>query len=673
MSSRIHAEAKSSSTPVAGFKVERSHLLHPHEVEQVESEVTSCDNENKLNTSAPPNPLPPPPSINHHFGQVSVQARRSPVIQTKLAIGQPGDKYEQEADRVADQIMRMPEPGSVAWRMTNSGQTPSIQRVCSECQDEIQRQPEDEEGEEILQTKLLANQITFLGQRQVQRTEDKDFLRLKPILGLHLDTSPKHQPHISALQGHGYPLSESERTFFEPRFGTDFSYVRLHTDRRAVETAHAINARAFTLGQNIVFGEDQYKPKSPEGRRLLAHELTHVVQQTSSRPITGLNALADYRNGAKSSEINKSPFKNNPLQIKQTASYGKPQALFGEIGEAIGDYLYEQDPLNLRTYSVASVIDEDDPTKVSRLTNEQILNATETQKIQLIQLIHRLTWVGPFDEERLELIWNSFGEGRLPEVAKQNWMLFQESIEYGAELDDIAVVESIKQRFETDIRLQAIQYLISNFALTVEEKQRLGLYTADEPLTEEQRESISEVQRAAEIVKHAQEVQNQLRQIILGYTQNRTPPPESFSQPRFIPVRFDPDRRPPSFPPNFGNPDITWEEVKEQYDRLANIINGLANRYPSVYALAREGPDSLQQTAQVTPEQARGLVGNALDTVQSKILEAFPKIGNGDIDFYDLMDKLRQVVLRGMRSFINGQLRIIYQTMKHVNFGQKLD
>ncbi|MBC2762792.1 MAG: DUF4157 domain-containing protein, partial [ANME-2 cluster archaeon] len=89
------------------------------------------------------------------------------------------------------------------------------------------------------------------------------------------------ESQINAIKGGGRPLAESERAYFEPRFGADFSQVRVHTDTQAAETARAVNAKAYTLGQDVVFGAEQYAPETAVGRRLLAHELTHVVQQTS--------------------------------------------------------------------------------------------------------------------------------------------------------------------------------------------------------------------------------------------------------------------------------------------------------------------------------------------------------------------------------------------------------
>jgi hypothetical protein len=84
------------------------------------------------------------------------------------------------------------------------------------------------------------------------------------------------------LSSPGQPLDAETRAFMEPRFGHDFSAVRVHTDGRAAESARAVNALAYTVGRDVVFGGGEYKPRTSEGKRLLAHELTHVVQQSGS-------------------------------------------------------------------------------------------------------------------------------------------------------------------------------------------------------------------------------------------------------------------------------------------------------------------------------------------------------------------------------------------------------
>ncbi len=213
-------------------------------------------------------------------------------VQPKLKIGRPGDKYEEEADRVAEQVMRMPEP-------------------------RVQRQVEmEEENEETLQAKPLASQITPLVQRQIEPEEEEESVQTKPITRSiqRQEASPEEDseariqakqaggqmPYLGAglaarlhaLKGGGEPLPESVRNYFEPRFGYDFGRVRVHADMWAAEAAQALNARALTSGHDILFGARQYDPKSAAGRKLLAHELTHVVQQTHSPLVMRSDVIA---------------------------------------------------------------------------------------------------------------------------------------------------------------------------------------------------------------------------------------------------------------------------------------------------------------------------------------------------------------------------------------------
>jgi hypothetical protein len=163
------------------------------------------------------------------------------AIQTKLAINKPGDEYEQEADRVADAVVHMPEP--------------QLQRVCAcsgGCPTYQTEQPEQEL--ERLQTKRVGS--SNLGQTA--------FL---PIVH-------------SVLRSPAQPLDSATTEFFERRFGHDFHHVRVHTDAKAAESARAMNAQAYTVGRDLVFADEQYNPDTVGGRRLLAHELAHVVQQS---------------------------------------------------------------------------------------------------------------------------------------------------------------------------------------------------------------------------------------------------------------------------------------------------------------------------------------------------------------------------------------------------------
>jgi hypothetical protein len=205
-------------------------------------------------------------------------------LQAKLRIGQPGDVYEQEADRVADTVMRMPEPGVQRQVEPEEEEEETLQpkplasQITPLVQVQRQEEPEEEE-EETFNAKPLAEEITPLVQRQVEPEEEEEEIQPKSLDGAAPEVTPEMGRDIQSIKGKGQPLSASERAFFEPRFGADFGDVRVHSDARAAHVAQSVNARAFTLGQDVVFGAAQYAPESSTGQRLMAHELTHVVQQ----------------------------------------------------------------------------------------------------------------------------------------------------------------------------------------------------------------------------------------------------------------------------------------------------------------------------------------------------------------------------------------------------------
>ena len=130
-----------------------------------------------------------------------------------------------------------------------------------------------------MQIKLRANNLPQREQ-ETDFDEDEDFLQAKATPGYTPKVSPNVAAKIQNLKGGGQPLPANQRHFFESRMGQDFSGVRIHTDSKAAGTAQTIKAKAFTLGNNIVFNTGQYSHDNQEGKKLLAHELTHVVQQS---------------------------------------------------------------------------------------------------------------------------------------------------------------------------------------------------------------------------------------------------------------------------------------------------------------------------------------------------------------------------------------------------------
>ncbi len=111
-------------------------------------------------------------------------------------------------------------------------------------------------------------------------------MKLNDNKQVNSEASSDLETHINSIKGGGWPLPESVRAFFEPRFGYNFNQVRVHTDSKAAESARMLNAQAFTVGRDIVFGKGEYAPETRVGGQLLSHELTHVIQQQSHSGFT---------------------------------------------------------------------------------------------------------------------------------------------------------------------------------------------------------------------------------------------------------------------------------------------------------------------------------------------------------------------------------------------------
>jgi hypothetical protein len=168
-----------------------------------------------------------------------------PRLQPKLEIGPVDDPLEREADDVAGRVLS----GSYLDRPHTPGPFHGLQRKCAACNKE-------EEGE-----------------KRVSRKESGSGGRTASVA-----------PHVvhDVLRQPGVPLDSVNRSFFERRFGYDFAGVRVHEGEKAAESARSVDALAYTVGRNIVFANGRYQPSTDSGRRLLAHELTHVVQQTKA-------------------------------------------------------------------------------------------------------------------------------------------------------------------------------------------------------------------------------------------------------------------------------------------------------------------------------------------------------------------------------------------------------
>ena len=233
------------------------------------------------NTTAP---IQERPGFGYDAGRASMPSialQSKGIVQVYLAANAPGDRYEQQADRVADEVMRMPGPSPISplgGEDSLPDRPPVVPRWPTISRIQTQGEPAETVSSEV-------------------------------------------QGRIERMEGGGQALPGGERSFFESRMGHDFSNVRIHTDSNAVQTSQALSAHAFAVGHHIAFSAGAYQPRTDAGRRLLAHELTHVVQQGAAGVLRKPRPGQWQQNKGKL-EVEPTPAPSALLQKRQKAVLG---------------------------------------------------------------------------------------------------------------------------------------------------------------------------------------------------------------------------------------------------------------------------------------------------------------------------------------------------------------
>ncbi|WP_423126903.1 eCIS core domain-containing protein [Gaoshiqia sp. Z1-71] len=239
-------------------------------------------------------------------------------LQTKLSVGEPDDKYEVEADAVADKVVNRsespaphffdtgnPNPvqrlsaGPVLENPLAETISPLVQKQPDETEEQLQKQFGDiqkqEEEEEIAQMQALGEEEEIQAQQgqgvegpeedkfTEGQVEEEEEVQAKPNGGVMASPSTEHKLKNSGRNGN--KMDTATRHEMERGFGADFSKVNIHTDSKAVQLSKELGAQAFTHKNDIYFNEGKYRPDSNEGKHLLAHELTHTIQQTGAIPV----------------------------------------------------------------------------------------------------------------------------------------------------------------------------------------------------------------------------------------------------------------------------------------------------------------------------------------------------------------------------------------------------
>jgi hypothetical protein len=466
----------------------------------------------------------------------SIGTDEEDFLQMKLEVSEPGDPDEEEADRIADQVMRMEEPGGGALRVGSAARV--VQR-CAACDTEEEKwraaPPLEGQGRIRRQcaecaAKERKEEENGYGSEGEEEEKKKRVKRKRANERSHVDASSRV---IGVTRSGGAPLDPDTRAFMEPRFGFDFSSVRIHADSQAADAARSVNAHAYTLGSSVVFGAGKFAPASDSGRRLLAHELAHVVQQS------GGPAVATVR---------RSPAGNKAIQ---------------------------------------AVIDSGDPAGIDGLETAPLQLATPDQKIALIRLI--VDKNGP--TARLELLWNNLKDP----VVEANVDLWKAT---WAKHASLMGNHPRKTQFTRDVADLANAMLTESEGICAAYLDHYGLSKdSDKPgqSTPERDKSISAVQDKATEVLGAQSQLKRLWTIRIP-TDRKYLGPRSMIEPS---VAFQPDRNPNAYSSPEGEElwRKTDVAVKDLTSAIDGYLEAFPELYPLVMGGQSSKKDAYSDTS----------------------------------------------------------------------------
>ncbi|WP_316632453.1 DUF4157 domain-containing protein [uncultured Flavobacterium sp.] len=269
-----------------------------------------------------------------------------PKIQKKLKTGTVGDKYEVEADNVADKVVNnKPSAGGLLQSREQVQQKPisetisSVQAKETKEEDKSVQKKSDKEEDKKVQKKSDKEEDKKVQKKSDKKEEDKTVQKKckdcekeekvqkkdkkeeeKPVQKKGKNTESEIQDNelegkLDNSKGGGTGLDKSTKKEMESGFGTDFSNVKIHTDARAVQMSQELGAQAFTNGNDVYFNEGKYNPGSKEGKHLLAHELTHTVQQTGAKQKSGTiqkSSIENHPEDLQAERPDNPQFKGNP-------------------------------------------------------------------------------------------------------------------------------------------------------------------------------------------------------------------------------------------------------------------------------------------------------------------------------------------------------------------------
>jgi hypothetical protein len=278
--------------------------------------------------------------LHRTYGSRYVQRLMESVnVQAKLSVSDPNDVYEQEAERVSGEVLKsintpIKKQSVEEEEELAMAEAAGLQRQADEEEEELAmaeatavRRQADEEEEELAMSRP-ASEV----KRQAAEEEEEE-VQMQSDEGQLQAVSEDLETRINNARGGGQPLAGDIRTSMEGAFGTDFGGVKLHTDSEADELNRQLSARAFTTGKDVFFRQGEYSPTSDSGRKLIAHELTHVIQQTGEVAASEKAADQSYR--------------GIPSYLREQLTHGQPDV--ERYREALQAFRQEHDDTVLDT------------------------------------------------------------------------------------------------------------------------------------------------------------------------------------------------------------------------------------------------------------------------------------------------------------------------------------
>lgn len=281
-----------------------------------------------------------------------IQPAQKPVgIMTKLEVGKPGDEYEQEADRMADRVMQTTDNTAIQRA------TLPEEKVQKATLPEEKIQKKSVSGEKATGNPYTPLNLSYRGdfaadrhiswiQRESYKRDDdeEEPVQMKSAFPMNREIPDQSwlENQINQSKNNGQPLPQGYRSFMESRLGVDLSRVNIHTGNEASQLNRSLQAQAFTHGNDVYFNEGKYEPESRHGQHLLAHELTHVVQQGGSQPAP--NVQKEDTNAIPSSQeeeqtTSADPVTATPQAVEQTTTPGGGN---NELSEFIAGLIRDQ-------------------------------------------------------------------------------------------------------------------------------------------------------------------------------------------------------------------------------------------------------------------------------------------------------------------------------------------